>query len=559
MKKKQNIHFCLRLWFFTVSIILLASAGRAQTIETVIPSDSFLYLKLQNLEACQEVIEASESWKTAANIITDSYEWQPIHQLIQTLPAFLGTDLQGVLETILGDGMALTVSPGAEGLLIGLVIQNPGKTQDAEQVLSKLIRTLAEMGNEVNISQGDYRNIHYHTVQIKEQEVSYGTVGDFFIIGNPFNSFKKMVDVYKHQEASIAGNDKYLSFVESYRKSDIFAFVDISIAYPYLRVFLPTAVTHGLKEFQALGFSWELLSTGGGLRLFGLLKDGADTSLISRHKTEKPLQTERGVSGTEEIFLALSPSMAPIFWQTFFGDFSDEYGGFLLPPATDLPTAFAGELTLSMNFSNFFMMTVKNSHDLRYIVDKPDGTHIESVNIDFPEVNVGILIKPDTPEEMERVFSEFLEKTHMPERRQQFDYKGITMKIDSIPGKLYYGNIHDFFLLAFSAEQFHMMVDNLLDETRTDDLQKRLKFIDAQPAGVLQFNLGPIISALVGSIQWMTSKAAKPTNQIGAHLVSFVVQEKSASLEITHAPDEKGIEVMAKLAPFLFLLITHLQ
>ena len=123
------------------------------------------------------------------------------------------------------------------------------------------------------------------------------------------------------------------------------------------------------------------------------------------------------------------------------------------------------------------------------------------------------------------------------------------MEIESIPGKLYYGNISDFFLLAFSAEQFQMMVDNLLDETLTNDLQKRLRILDAPPAGVVQFNFGPFISAMVGTVKWMTLQAAEPTKQIGTHLVSFVVQEESASLEIAHAPDEKGIEVAAKLAP----------
>ena len=46
MIKRQNINFWLRLWILTVSIILLSSAGQAQSIETIIPADSFLYLKL---------------------------------------------------------------------------------------------------------------------------------------------------------------------------------------------------------------------------------------------------------------------------------------------------------------------------------------------------------------------------------------------------------------------------------------------------------------------------------------------------------------------------------
>ena len=128
-----------------------------------------------------------------------------------------------------------------------------------------------------------------------------------------------MVDVYKTQEASIASNAKYLSVVEPYRKSEIFAFVDVSMAYSYLRVFLPTAVAPVLGEFQTLGFSWELLLTGGGLRLFGHLKDREGTSLISRHKLETHLQTTRGVSGTEEIFVCTvtingTDVLADIFW-----------------------------------------------------------------------------------------------------------------------------------------------------------------------------------------------------------------------------------------------------
>ncbi|MDD9974363.1 MAG: hypothetical protein OXU27_10170 [Candidatus Poribacteria bacterium] len=557
MIKKRTIRFLPRLWILAIFTIVLGSGVQAQTIETVIPADSFLYLKLQNLADCRGVMETSDSWKTASDIITDSHKWLPVHQLMQTLPTFAGTDMQGIFKTFLGDKIALTLSPGAEGVMIGLVIQNAGKTQEAEQTLSKFISTLAGMGNKVSYSEGDYRNTHYHTVQINEQQFSYGSVSDFFLIGSPLDSFKKMVDVYETQEASIANNTTYLSVVETYRNSEFFAFVDVTTAAPYLKLLLPPIVARELEAFKTVSYSWKLLREGGGLRMFGQLKGGTEASLIPRLKTAARLQTTQGLSGTEDFFVALAPSMAPIFWQVFLADFSSELRSFLFPSAIDWQAALAGELTVSIDFSSVFTNLRKNSQQLRYIVDKPDGTHIESVNIDFPPENIGILLRPDAPEELQTVFNGFLEKTSFPARRQQVDYKGITMNIDSIPGTLYYGNINDFFLIAFSEKQFKTMVDNLLDKTHTSDLPERLALIAAPPAGVIHFNLGSFARAMVIATPWMTQEAAAPVRQIGAHLMSLVVQEETAWLDIAHAPDETGIEVVAKLAPSLFLFITE--
>lgn len=551
---RKLIHQTCQLGLGTLFTLIMVITPHAETVETLIPADSFFYLKLQNLAACREAIEASDSWKEATSIITDSSKWVPVSHFMQTLPTFLGTDIQGALGTFVGDQIALTVFPGAEGLSIGVVVQNAGKTQDAEQIFSKLIGTLAGTGNEVNRSEDAYRNIHYSTVQLNQHQLSYGSVSDFFLIGSSPDSFKKMVDVYKTKKASIANNTTYLSVSETYRQSEIFAFVDAIRAAPYLTSILPYLVAREVETFATFGCSWEMLQAGGGLRLFGHLKDGAKASVISRLKTETRMQTMRKLSGKEEFFLALAPSSAPMFWRVFLGGPDTDTHRFLFPPAIDLQAAIAGELTLSVDFSS---IVATRSHYNRYIVNRPDGTKIESVNIDFPEVNVGLLLRPDAPEKLQAVFKQFLEKTAIPERRQQVDYKGVTMNVDSIPGTLYYGNRGDFFLLTFSEKQFQTMVDNLLDETRTRNLQERLERIEAPPVGVLQFTFWPIANAAVITSPWMTSEAAAPTRRIGAHLASLIVGEETTRLDIAHPSNEKGIDTVAKLAPFLFLLITE--
>ena len=95
------------LWLVAIFTIVLVSTTHAQTIETVIPADSFLYLKLQNLQECREAIENSENWQAAAGIISAASQWQDIQQLIQALPMFTGTDIQGLIETFLGSQVAV--------------------------------------------------------------------------------------------------------------------------------------------------------------------------------------------------------------------------------------------------------------------------------------------------------------------------------------------------------------------------------------------------------------------------------------------------------------------
>ena len=96
------------LWLIAIFTAVLVSTTHAQTIETVIPADSILYLKLQNLQECREAIESSENWKEAAGIISAASQWQDIHQLMQALPMFTGTDIHGLIETFLGGQVAVT-------------------------------------------------------------------------------------------------------------------------------------------------------------------------------------------------------------------------------------------------------------------------------------------------------------------------------------------------------------------------------------------------------------------------------------------------------------------
>ena len=549
LNKPHRHHRGFRFGLAVLFTLAMIVTSHAKTIEDVIPADSFLYLKIQHLAACREAVENSENWKEAAEFIAATPNWQPMNQVLQMLPMFTGTDVSGLLDIFLGDQLALTVSAGAEGLLIALVLQNAGKTPAAEQTLTMLTQTLSSMGNEVNVEEHTYQDITYHTVAVSGQQFTYGSLdSDLFLVGLTPASFKKIVDVYHAEQASIATNAAYRSVVEKAGAREVFAFVDVTVGSPYLQLLLPPIVSRELVAFHTVGYTLDLLRPGGGHRLYGQLNTDGKETLIPRLQAAKAMQTTRGLSGTEELFLALSPSSTSLLWQALLGGqaAASEVYNFLFPPTAALQAALAGELTVAVNISSL----APHFSELFRVKRNVKAGAIESVSVDFPEINVGFIFTPEAPEKWQAVFNRFLEKITVHSREQR-DYQGSRFTAVSLPGTLYYGsvNLHhrDFFLLACSEQQFQTMVANLLGETE-GDLQERLAAFGVPTAGHLHLNLGTFLGLITGEKQ--------RTEEIGALLATLVVKAESAWVDIAHAQDETASEAMAKLAPFLFLTFT---
>lgn len=544
-----GIRFGLVVLFTLLFTLAMIVTSHAKTIEDVIPADSFLYLKIQNLAACREAIGSSENWKAAAEFITASPSWAPMNQMLQMVPMFTGTDIPGLLNTFLEDQVALTVSAGAEGLLVGLVVQNAGKAATAEQTFTTLTQTLSSMGNEVNVAEDTYRDITYHTLSVGGQQLTYGNLdADLFLVGLTPASFKKVVDVYRAEQASIGTNAAYRSVVEMAGPNEVFAFVDMTGGSSYLQLLLPQVISRELAGFRTLGYTLDLLRPGGGHRLYGHLNTEGQETLISRLQETTAMQTTRGLTGTEEFFLAFPTQTAALFWQTVLGrQTPSEVRNFLFPPTAELQAALAGELTCTIALADL------GSHSTLYkvIKDTTDGV-LDSVGIEFEELNVGFLFIPEAPEKWKAVFQGILEKCAVQPLRQ-VNYRGVTCNIVDIPGSLHYGTVDDIFLLAFSEKQFQTLVDSLLAAQVSGGLQQRLAAFATPPAACLQFDFGALIRASAPNNSSMPAEVVASTGQMAPLFASLVVQEETASLDIRHAPEETGSEAMAKLAPFLFL------
>lgn len=555
-----NPEFSKHLWLAAIFSVLLISTAQARTIESVIPRDSLVYLKLQNLKECREAIKSSENWKEAAGIISAAPQWQPMNQFMQMLPMFTGTDIQGLIKTFLGDQIAVTVSPGAQGLMVGIVIENRGTLQQAEQTLFQLIGTLSGMaGNPVQPEEGDYQGITYHTAQLNTLQLTYGRINEtLLLVGITPGSFEKMIDTYKAEENAITESTAYRAAADKFGKNEVFAFVNVEIGSPYLKAILPSVAGAQLDAFQTLTYSWELLQPGGTQQLSGTLKNDAQGTLISLFQEPPKMQVIQGLSGDEEFFLTASPSSSQILYQTILGSENDttlsngNLISFLIPDQTDLLETVTGELVISADLS---FVTILEQEEPKFVTQSTNG-EISDFKAEFSEMDLGVIFNPTFPAKWQTLFNGLLEKLSA-ESPQQLDYKGMTFNTVSIPGTLYYGNINKLFVLAFSKEKYQSIVDNLLDENLTPLFKKKLERLPANPACLFQLNVEKFLPLVeTEGIPWWRPEIVAFTQKMGVMFAAFAVGEDTASLELTLSRKEKPINAVARLAPIIFFVAT---
>ncbi len=551
--KKMNTRSLAHLWCTVIFTVVLVSTTHAQTIETVIPADSLIYLKLQNLQECREAIENSENWKTAAGIISAASQWQDIQQLMQALPMFTGTDIHGLIETFLGEQVAVSVSPGTEGLMVGVVIENSGNhLEEAEQTLFQIVATLSGMaGNPVQPQARDYQGIRYHTAQLNTMELTYGRIDEtLLLVGITPGSFEKMVDVYKTSRESITSNTSYRSVADKYGKHEAFVYVEAETGSPYLKALLPPVVGKQLDAFQTLVYSWDLLKPGGSQQLYGTLKNGAQGTLISLFQEPSKMQAIQGLSGDEELFLTVAPSSSQTLWQMILGSerntiaTAGSLSSFLIPDKTDLIGAVTGELVISADssFTNFLPKLIVTS----------DAGKIEGLKVEFPETDSGLIFHPDSPVKWQALFNGLLEKLST-EPPQQFDSKGMIFNTVSIPGTVYYGSVNELFVIALSKEKCQSIVDNLLTGNPTPIFKRKLERLPANPACLFQLNIEKFLPFVeTEGLPWWRPELIAFTEKVGVLFASLTVGADTAALELTLSPEEKPIDAIARVAPILF-------
>ena len=389
-------------------------------------------------------------------------------------------------------------------------------------------------------------------------ELTYGRVDEtLLLMGITPGSFEKMVDTYKTEGRAITENTAYRPVADKFGKSEVFAFVDVEAGSPYLKAILPPSVGAQLDAFQTLVYRWDLMKPGGSQQLYGTLQNGAQGTLISLFQESSKMQAIQGLSGDEEFFLTVAPSSSQTLWQMILGperntiNTTGSLKSFLIPDQTDLLGAVTGGLVITAD-SSFTNLVPK-------LATKSNDGKIESVKVEFPETNLGLIFNPDSPVKWQALFNGLLEKLST-EPPQQFDYKGKTLHTASISGPLYYGSVNELFVIALSEKQYKSIVDNLLAGNPTPVFKKRLEGLPANPACLFQFNIEKFLPVVeTEGLPWWKPEVIAFTQKVEILFASLAVGADVASLELTLSPEEKPIDAIARLAPILFFVAMMLS
>lgn len=559
-----NRHWC-HLTLLILLVFSTVATADVHTLENVIPKESFFYLKFQNLQTCRETVKTSAHWKETADIITASPKWSPFQQFLQLLPMFVGSDIQGIVETFLNDQIAFTVSPGPTGLHIAFVIHTQGKTGNATQLLTKLVNSMSGQGNQIIVTESDYRNITYHTVQINEQRIKYGAVDkNTLIVGITEGSFEKLIDVYRQTSPSIATHMEYQDVAKVFGRREVFAFVDMAVASPFLNALLPPTLSIELAPFRTIVWHADISQTNSQPGGFYLKRDihGRPADREPEPETAR-LKIAQALSGEDEFFLMLDTTTAQklvglIAGHTVISSSTNtapvpdsqipEAEGLLatlIPIQTDAAETLAGKLVFTVNLRTFFEQIQSDDTQFGIKTNLDEGI----IELRFPEMDIGLVLDPDSPEEAQSLITHILENLTLTSTRR-FDYKGYTFTADAFPGTFYYGNVDGMLVFAFSEVRLKAIVDNLVRET-VPPFQQEIDRLS--PSFLAQLDLDAYFSTFATE-----EEAPLLSRQIGVLQLKNTQQDGATWMTIQFLPKKTGIEAAALLVPVLLFEIMDL-
>lgn len=536
--------YCAVLFCF-VSISFSANAAK---VDACIPHDSFVYLQLQDIDEVYAEIETSENWAKVTSLLTNtSPEVEELNQGLTMALGMFGTDLAGLLETIgYQTGFAMW-QDGAGEISIGLVVHSGGNLGELQR-FTKIVEGLLGMNdtNTLHLDAGVYQRVRYNALEMNGGLVKYGFVDEFLVVGRGEESFEKLMDTYRKDVPSIRQNPEFARALEKMGSGEVIVFADVGPGLP-LNIGLSAWERAQLPIFHSMFGQLNLLETGPFLQVaVGFNPNLPENDIGLFLKAGAELKTLRGLSGKEDLFIAVAPPILEGVWQIARAKIDEERtdsiamlftqleGAMNLTFEGEMIPALTGEIALSVSDLTQFDPTVLESLEINF-----DGTfEIDAAGV---ETHGGLIFNSDNPLKWNQLGNSISNLQNASV--SQTDYKGTV--VSAFASNIYYGNANGLFLLGFSEEQIYALIDSI-KEKKEPFYSKQLP---KTPTAVGHLNLARLLESINGAppadVLLATSKEISP-------LLAWVsVKENEAVLKATLSEKEGPLEVLAKLAPFI--------
>ncbi len=533
-----------------ILLMLMVPLAHAAKVEDFIPKDLILYLKLQDIDEVYGEIELSENWEKVFTLLPDASGWQELQQGIAMLQGMLGTNPLDLIETVgYRTALAMWFDEAQDGLVqLGLVIHSGGNLDKLQQ-MTKIVEGLLGMSdaNTLHVDAGVYQQVRYNTLKINDEIYKYGFVDDFFVLGVGEGSFEKLLDVYRTDTPDMQENEEVNRALEKTGSGQVIVFAHVDYVFMMLSR-LDVWVETQLPIFPLLFGHLNLLETGPLLQLAIQFKPDAppDNEIGILLREGAKLETLNAVSGEEDLFVAVAPGFLEGVWELARTEMDKDTTGdtdraisFLegilnLDLEEDIMTGLTGELALSVPDLTRF-----DPEAVRDIKVEVDGAF--SLDAGDVETNGGIIFSPSNRMKWNQVGNSLSNLQNASV--SQTDYKGTT--VSGFASNIYYGEIHELFLLGFSEDQVCTLIDGIQQKKEP----AYLKQLPKTPTAFAQLNLARALEMENGSPP--ADKLIVDSKEIPLFLSWLSVEDGTALLEATLSEKETPIEMLAKLVPYL--------
>ena len=288
-------------------------------------------------------------------------------------------------------------------------------------------------------------------------------------------------------------------------------------------------------------------------------------SHVSRLLNEgKELTTLKGMSGDEELFIAVAPSIletvGELAHDSIDGANSDEAYAFItflegvlnlnsdeayafitflegvlnLNFEEDVIAGLTGEIALTVDDLTMFEPDAIVSLD----VDIENTLQIDATNV---HTRGGLIFNSTNPSKWDQIKNSVSNRQNTSVSKT--DYEGTDVSV--FTSNIYYAEKDGLSLLSFSEDQMYSMVDGLNKKKK----MAYLKQVPKTPLVFVKLNIMKLLELIDGAVQ--VEDDGVTSDDIAPLLAWITVNEDKAMLEITISDKESPIEVFLKFVPYI--------
>ena len=524
----------------------------AAQVTDFMPIDSILYLQLKDIDEIYTEIQISESWDHAINSLIPEDDLQKLQEVILFIQTMLTIDPATIIDTI-GYRSGITfwdLSP--EKIKGGIVIHSGGnltKLQKITKIVTGLIgtswETFTQNAEEATFTQnaGEHDKVKYGSLQFSEILVTFGFVSEFLVVGIGENSIETLIDTYRKKRPSLKKNNAYSKVEKNYGDGQFSIFMYAPEVLPKIGE-LSEDQQEQLKAFNTLFVNLNLLEGHRLIQLHTEFNPNLPDNYISKFLTEgTELESINRISGDEDLFIAVSPSIVKTLWQILESeiennanqdtyDFITYIEGLLnLDLNNDIVSGLTGEYAISVDDFQEFEPSSIESLELESV----NAFTIDASNV---ETNGGLIYIPSNLNKWNQIQNSLSNLQNISVSK--IEYKGT--KVSRFASNIHFAKKDRVSILSFSENQIYSILDRIENKKKLT----YLKGIPKNPLIVLHFDL---LSLVENPLQ--LQNGVKKSEETSRVLAWIVVKDNEAVFRSILSDKDTPIEVMSKLIPLI--------